>query len=302
MKKIQLVILIALFNLNAPTTALAQISNVFATAITVNDDIVTNYELLQRSSMLQLFGARGDLRETARNQLIDERLYQQAGRELGINPADEDVLNGMEEFAARANLTSDELVEILASRGVARESFFDFVRSGLIWRIVVRTKFARQATVDENEIDTALLQSRRSSGRQPAEIVSYAQLTFANTEGDSATRAAKARVLRTKLDTCLDLRASREEYTGSSFVEGGGTIAQLQGGLAAQLQNLDVNETMVYTTPNAQTSVLMLCSRSRDLPEEDRSNIQEVLTNQKVVGLANGYLQELKGDAFIEIK
>ena len=302
MKKIQLIILLALFNINAPIPATAQINNVFATAIVVNDDIITNYELLQRSSMLQLFGATGDLRETAKSQLIDERLYQQAGRSLGINPADEDILNGMDEFAARAQLSSEELVDILGSRGVARESFYDFVRSGLIWRIVVRTRFARQATVNENEIDTALLQSRRSSGSQPAEILSYAQLTFANTEGDGSTRAAKARVLITQLDTCLDLRAARNDYTGSSFTEGGGTIGQIQAGIAAQLQNLDVNETMVFTTSSAQTSVLMLCSRSRDLPEEDRSNIQEVLTNQKVVGLANGYLQELKGDAYIEIK
>lgn len=303
MKKVKFILMCAILSVTTPMAAKAQVSNVFATAIVVNDDIITNYELLQRASMLQLFGATSNLRELAKNQLIDERIYHQVGRDLGINPAEEDVAGGMSEFAARANLTADQLVEILASRGVARESFVDFVRSGLIWRMVVQTKFARQATVTENEINTALRQSRGASGKRSPEILSYAQLVMANAEGEDAKKqAAQARVLRTQIDTCLDLRAAREQFAGSRFSEGGGTSAQVQSNIAALLQNLDTNETTSYTTANGETAVLMLCSRSRELAEIDRSNIQEVLTNQKVVGLANGYLQELKGEAYIATK
>ncbi|GLQ34127.1 hypothetical protein GCM10007939_04100 [Amylibacter marinus] len=302
MKKLKLLCVVALCNLTFGAPSLAQSGNVFSSAAVVNDAVVTNFELFQRVSMLQVFGARADLRNLAMGQLVDERLYLQAGEQMGVTVSEGEVLDGMNEFAARADLTSDQLIEILGQRGVVRETFYDFVHAGLVWRTVVRTRFARQAQITENDVDVALLRSPGQGGRQPNEILGYATLALPASEGDVKTRAAKARVLRTEIDTCLDLRAARNNFEGSEFGEGGGRLADIPDALRGPLNALDPRETTTITGADGRTTVLMLCSRSRELPEGDRSNITEILVNQKIAGLANGYLQELKGDAFIDIK
>lgn len=139
----------------APVAAVAQ-QGMFAPALTVNDQVVTGYELEQRALMLGVLNAPGDLRALAREQLIDDRLRLEAAAQAGIRPEEQAVLEGMEEFAGRANLSREQFTAALAQRGVAEETFRDFVRAGVAWRELVRQRFARQSAVSEDEIDRAL--------------------------------------------------------------------------------------------------------------------------------------------------
>ena len=111
-----------------PGTAPAQ--NLFAPAITVDEIVITNYELEQRRRMMTLLRAPGDVNELSREQLIDDRLRLKAAREAGIEPSEQDVLDGMDEFAGRANLSREQFVAQLNQGGVDEETFRDFVRAG----------------------------------------------------------------------------------------------------------------------------------------------------------------------------
>ena len=128
----------------------------YSTVAKVNDGIITQFEVKQRMAMLRAFGTPGDVSAIALDQLIDDRLRQQAGSLAGIRATDDDVLVGMEEFAARGNFNSEQLLGFLRQRGVYRESFEDFVRAGLIWRNVVGAKFASKVTISDSEVDANL--------------------------------------------------------------------------------------------------------------------------------------------------
>lgn len=141
----------------------ASAQGLFSPVITVNDQMITGYELQQRELMLGLLRAPGDPAELAREQLIDDRLRLEAARAAGIRPSEQEVLDGMSEFAGRANLTREEFVAALAQGGVAEETFRDFVLAGLSWRILVQQRFAGRSAVSEGEIDRALA-SRGGSG------------------------------------------------------------------------------------------------------------------------------------------
>jgi hypothetical protein len=132
----------------------------------VNDKVVTQFELDQRIRFLEALRAPGVMRESALDALIDERLQLQAGEQLGIEITDEQILAGMEEFAQRAELTTEQFVAAITQEGVSRETFEDFVRAGLVWREVVGARFAPQATVTEAEID-ALRSQHRDPRRRP---------------------------------------------------------------------------------------------------------------------------------------
>ncbi len=79
----------------------AAAQNLFAPVVTVNDRVVSRYELSQRMAFLRLLRAPGDVRELALSQLIDERLQLDTARRYGVELSDAELETGMAEFAAR---------------------------------------------------------------------------------------------------------------------------------------------------------------------------------------------------------
>ena len=125
-------------------------------AIIVSDRVVTVFELEQRKLFLKLLRTPGHLDEQARRALTEDRLRLDAAAALKISVTDDDVIKGMEEFAQRAELSTEAFLKVLAEGGVEAQTFRDFVSAGLIWRQVVRTKFSSAATVTEAAIDQAM--------------------------------------------------------------------------------------------------------------------------------------------------
>ena len=149
-------------------TTLAMLSPVmtaaqFAPAITVNDSVVSEFEIDQRVIMLGTFRTPGNLEDTAREQLIEDRLKLAALNSAGLRITDEGLVSAMGEFAARANMDLDQFITMLGQSGVSEETFRDFVRVNVSWRDFIRTRFNDRAQVSEADIDLALGQSDASS-------------------------------------------------------------------------------------------------------------------------------------------
>jgi len=117
---------------------------------------VTEFEVVQRLRLLQVLRQPGANREFALQNLIDDRLKLAAAREAGIEPTQEDIEFGLEDFAARANLTGPELIEALSDVGIEATTVRDFIRVQLVWGEVVRARFTSRARPSEAEVDRAL--------------------------------------------------------------------------------------------------------------------------------------------------
>jgi len=135
-------------------TAMAQ--GQFAPAITVNDSVVTVYELQQRARLLEVFRTPGDPNAVAREQLIEDRLKQQELTRAGLRLTDEALQRELEAFAGRANLTLDQFLTVLSQNGVERTTLEEFVRVGTSWRDYIRQRYRSQAQVSDAQIDAAL--------------------------------------------------------------------------------------------------------------------------------------------------
>ncbi len=130
--------------------------SLFSPAIRVNQDIVTWYELQQRQQFLELLGVPGSSETDVRRALIDDRLRKQAMRDAGIEAAPEDVQAGIDQFASRGDLSSEEFLRLLNEAGVSNETVRDFVADQLSWRDYVSARFLSQARPSEDEINRAL--------------------------------------------------------------------------------------------------------------------------------------------------
>lgn len=184
----------------AALAAPAPAQNLFAPVARVGEQVVTRYELDQRAAFNQALGASGDLAALSLDQLIEDRLRLIAADLDGVEPTEEEVEEGMVEFAARADLSLEAFVALLAEAGVAEETFRDFVRAGLAFRLVVQARFGPQADVAEADIDRAL--SRVApTGRLEVEL---AEIIL---PADTPERAAQSEALAAEIQAITGVEA-----------------------------------------------------------------------------------------------
>lgn len=134
----------------------ASAQSLFSPAITVNENAITYFELEQRLTFLQLLGAPEATEDGAREMLINEHLQENAFRAAGIEVSEEEVEEGMEEFASRAQLTAEEFIEALGQGGVEPQTFRSFVENGIGWRELIQARFLSRARPTQSEIDRAM--------------------------------------------------------------------------------------------------------------------------------------------------
>jgi len=197
-----------LFFLLLPLGAVsAAAQGMFSPAITVNDSVITNYEIDQRARMLEVFNTPGDLGALAREQLIEDRLKLQELDRAGLRLTDETLRSEMESFADRANLEYDQFIIVLEQNGVAEQTLRDFVRVGVSWRDYVRTRFGPQAQITDTEVDRALGQ-RGSSGSTIEVLLSEIIIPAPPPEAARA-RATAERIAQTTSTATFSAEARR---------------------------------------------------------------------------------------------
>lgn len=202
-----------------PAAASAQ--SLFGTAVTVNDTIITNYELDQRARFLTLLRAPGDPAEEARKGLIDDRLRLSATQAAGVNPTPEEIQEGMEEFAARANLTAEQFIQAVGQAGIAPETFRDFVAAGLAWRNYVRGRFGPRAQVTDAEVDLA----QASATNAPTSVRVLMSEIIVPAQGPNAERnAALIERLSNTIKTQGAFAAAARRYSAAPTRGRGGRL------------------------------------------------------------------------------
>jgi len=190
-----------------------------ATRIAVNDRIITNWEVDQRARFLELFGTPGDLVREAEERLIEERLQLVVAERMGIRLTEEQLREGMAEFAGRVDLTVDEFVEIIGSAGIDPESYRDFIRAGMIWREVARQRFAPRVEISNAEVDRAMaIYSQRGAVRV---LLSEIVLPTAGLQQIESRRLARQLA---EIRTTAAFAAAARQHSIAESAAGGGEI------------------------------------------------------------------------------
>ena len=201
--------------------ALAQ-GGQFAAQVFVNDSAITDFELQQRRLFLTLLNAPPEMIEGALDALIDDRLRADAAKSMGMEATAEQVTAGMEEFAARANLTAEQFVGELQKAGVSAETFRDFVAAGIVWRDVVRARFVGRSRVTDAEVETAITEQGFGDEIPQGPRVLLSEIIIRRAPEEDA----RARLLAERVATLATTEASfdtaaRQYSTAATRDEGG---------------------------------------------------------------------------------
>lgn len=214
-RSLALATLLATAALTAPDSAGA---NPFAPVITVNDRAITQFELDQRILFMQILRQPGELEDLARKGLIEDRLRMIAAEEMGVKLTSEQILSGMEEFAGRANLSAEEFLKIVGDMGLQPESFRDFVEAGMVWREVVRGKYAGLVTITDAEVDRALANYKPTAVMK----VMLSEIVISATGSERSAALTLARRLKSQIkDEASFAAAARGNSAGPTAGSGG---------------------------------------------------------------------------------
>ena len=194
--------------------------DLFGPRLYVNDRVITNYEVQQRSEFLKVLRAPGNPEDEALKALIEDRLRQTETERLGLSLTDEELQQGMEEFAARANLNAEGLIAELTKVGIAAETFRDFVSAGLLWRKAVRARFLGQVPISEADIDRALEAETRPRALQ----VLVSELVIPAEPGNEADALALAQQLSETITSEGGFASAARQYSAAPTAGNGGRL------------------------------------------------------------------------------
>tara|TARA_R110000868_G_scaffold408790_3_gene692715 strand:+ start:88705 stop:89979 length:1275 start_codon:yes stop_codon:yes gene_type:complete len=209
-------LLVGLTALTATTGPAAAQS--FAPVIRVNDKVITQYEIDQRIRLLQLLNAPGDPRSLARDQLIEDRLKLGATEQFGVKPDETAITDGIAEFAGRANMEPDAFIAALASDGVSRQTFRDFITAGVAWRTLIRGRFGSKVEISEQDVDRAIA----SQGSVGGVRVLISEI-FIPTGQNPAQAEALANQL-SQIRSISEFSAAASKYSAASTRQNGGRV------------------------------------------------------------------------------
>ena len=107
-------------------------------AILVDDMVITQYQIDQRSLFFELLNFPGNHFKLAEKSLIDDRLKLKAAEKLGVQVKPEALQYEMKLFAARANLTINQFAERLKKAGIDRTTWENYMQTPILWLETVK--------------------------------------------------------------------------------------------------------------------------------------------------------------------
>ena len=295
---IKIIIVISLFL--SPFTPIAQSTNTFNVAVEVNDQIITNYEISQRIKMLETFGAKSVSKKEVINSLINERLFTYSAIELEALPNNSEIDKGLDDFAKRGNLNKKDLLAYLDSRNVSQETLIAYITSGLTQRKVIQKKFVNNIIISQGDVASAIDKENVLS-KSNSNVIEYIELTFSNLVSNKKS-LKQLSTINKMVDNCLDLQSEAKDYENIDLKIHKKKKNDLQKDVLDKLNILDIYETKLSKNSNNINYLLMLCSRNSEMDEDTIETLRNKIFNSRINKIGNAYIQELKGEAFIDIK
>jgi peptidyl-prolyl cis-trans isomerase SurA len=204
-------------------------------AAVVNDEIISMLDLEMRLRLAILVTGQKDSprlrnRLTAKviRGLIDERLQIQEAERLGITITDEQLGLAVEDISRRNNLTPENFIKLLQSRGILPRAFLDQVRAELTWRALVGRRLRPSVQITDDEVEEVVRRIVAISGaarRRVSEIFLAVDTVLQEDE----VRANAERLIE-QLREGADFASLARQFSESATAAQGGNLGWIQDG------------------------------------------------------------------------
>jgi peptidyl-prolyl cis-trans isomerase SurA len=274
--------------------------------VVVNGDIITSYDIAQRTRMLPLFGVKGG-EKTATEDLVDDLLKFQEARRLGLKIPDRQV-DAM--FASMGNdkkLSPQQLTQELGRIGINADSIKRWIRAQMTWRELVQAKVRHEGQVKSQDIMSAMLEKGDPNSITQTEY-RLQQIIFVVPGGSSsnyvAQRRREAEAFRLRFPGCENSLAQATTLRDVVVRDlGRRESSELRGAQGEEIQSTEVGKAIRPFQSDKGIELIAICGK-RDFQSDSavRAEIETQLKLEQAKGLGEDYLKELRDKAIIQYR
>ncbi|MDB5554180.1 MAG: hypothetical protein JWL86_4164 [Rhizobium sp.] len=272
-------------------------------AATVNSTVITSGDVARRTNFLKLQGAKGNLKQMATEQLVNEVLQRQEIIRTGTSVSTDDVNAAFGRFAKNNNMSTEKLTEILKRAGIGADHFKAYIGVQMSWPKTVQARYGGSGGRMSNEDFVAKL--KENNGQKP-KMTEYflQQVIFVVPESKRAKitgkRKAEAEASRKSYPGCAQAKVFAAGFKDVSIREIGRI---LEGQLAEPQKKLLAGIPVGGTTPTSVSALgveyTAICKK-REISDDFSAQVafqSQDLDKAKQEGEssdAKKYLEELK--------
>ena len=284
--------------------------SIFSTALTVNNLVISHYDLNQRELLYKLIRKTGNIKVEARKDLINDRIKLQAINNEKIKVSKSEIKEIFAKYASRIGLDELKLSKALNNSGVDHETLIAYLSVEKGWQKLIIKKFVPLIEVTPHEIERFYLHGKTAMDIK----ILLAEIALPlNKDTSEQSRKIVDKIIA-KAFTVNEFSKLASSISMSPTAKNGGVLEWLplksfSQELRVKLLNLELAELSspivmgtslivfqmrgVSTSKKEKTSIL-------NLKDGDTYNvIKDKLYNQKAEFYANSFFGRLKAKAII---
>lgn len=229
---------------DAPQVAPPQASFQLADGIvaTVNDQIITGFDLRQRMLLLiaqtQVQPTQENLpsiQQEALNRLIDERLQSQELVRYEVPVTDADVDADIAAMAREAGTTPEAYLGFLEQGGIRPQTLREQLRTEIGWQQLVGGRFGSRARVSRNQVEQAMRQITEAAAK-PQYLIGEIYIEASRVGGMQEALNGATQLVQQMVQGAPFQAVARQFSAAPSAVRGGDAGWVVQGAVQPALQ------------------------------------------------------------------
>src|SRR5688572_10122001 len=124
--------------------------------VLVNGDPITNFDIEQRSKLLQVSTQKTPARQDVVEELINEKIKIQLLKRYTIPDVDKDVDNAYASMARRMRQSPKEFAEQLGRTGIMPETLKSRMKADIVWTQIVRGRYQASFQFSDGDIQSKI--------------------------------------------------------------------------------------------------------------------------------------------------
>ena len=278
-------------------------------AVIVNGSPITNYDIEQRSKLIQLSTHKVPPRKDVIEELINEHLKLQLLKRYNIEGVDKDVDSAYANMARRMRASPKQFAEQLERSGVYSETIRSRIKAEMVWSQVIRGRFQSSFQFSDKDIQTRLETQKPGEATIVGFDFTLRPILFVVPRGSPLAtfeaRRKDAEAFRGRFKSCdqsipyaraLPFVAVRASVVKSS--------AELPPALREMLEKTELGGITAPEITQQGIEVYVLCGKKPSSAENTPAKraIRDEMFKEQFEGHSVRFLKELRSQAMIEYR
>ena len=278
-------------------------------AASVNNGIITQYQVTHRARFLRLTGFKGDAVEQAMKELVDEELQSQEAKRINFSLPDSAVDRAYGNIAKRFKISPQQFSQGLRQRGIDPNTLKQRLRAQITWQQIVRGRSRAESRPQQRTDITSILFNRGGDG-QNRKVKEYTIERFVfvvkrdSSESAVRQRLREAEAFRGSYKSCEDAGERARALNDVVVTQLGRFTAEtLPDDIKDEVLGTDVGE---FTKPKrGELGIgLMAVCKTREIVDNTPTTQFDInkFSTEELQQKSEEWMQELKNVANVQVR